>query len=56
VLKSGSYWLSNFRNAYNFVKECVECQKTKGVITKRNQMLQQPIIFYEVFDVWALIL
>jgi len=54
VLDSGFYWPTIFEDAYNVVKECAECQKAGGVITRRNEMPQQSIIFCEVFDVWGI--
>ena len=38
VLDSGFYWPIIFKDAYNVVKECAECQKVGGVITRRNEM------------------
>lgn len=52
VLNSEFYWPTLFKNAYKFVKACKKCQKAKDNITKRNERPQQPIIVYEVFNVW----
>ncbi|RDX63257.1 Retrovirus-related Pol polyprotein from transposon 17.6, partial [Mucuna pruriens] len=52
VLDCGLYWLSIFRDAYQFVSTYDKCQKAGMAITRRHEMPQQPILFYEVFDVW----
>ncbi|RDX77364.1 gag-pol, partial [Mucuna pruriens] len=36
------------------VSTCDKCQKARMEITKRYEMPQQPILFYEVFDVWGI--
>ncbi|RDY01706.1 Tf2-6, partial [Mucuna pruriens] len=42
------------RDAYQFVSTCEKCQKAGVAISKRHEMPQQPILFYEVFDVWGI--
>ncbi|RDY09839.1 pol, partial [Mucuna pruriens] len=52
VLDCGFYWPTIFRDAYQLVSTCEKCQKAGIAINRRHEMPQQPILFYEVFDVW----
>ncbi|RDX79275.1 gag-pol, partial [Mucuna pruriens] len=54
VLDFGLYWPTIFIDAYQFVSTCDKCQKVGMAITRRHEMPQQPILFYEVFDVWGI--
>ncbi|RDX76665.1 Retrovirus-related Pol polyprotein, partial [Mucuna pruriens] len=54
VLDCRFYWPTIFRDAYQFVSTCEKCQKAGVAISKRHEMPQQPILFYEVFDVWGI--
>ncbi|RDY03090.1 putative mitochondrial protein, partial [Mucuna pruriens] len=52
VLDCGFYWPTIFRDAYQFVSTYEKCQKAGMSISIRHEMPQQPILFYEAFDVW----
>ncbi|RDX72219.1 Pro-Pol polyprotein, partial [Mucuna pruriens] len=51
VIDSGFYWPTIFRDTYQFVSSYDKCQKAGVAISRRHEMPQQPILFYEVFDV-----
>ncbi|RDX65746.1 putative mitochondrial protein, partial [Mucuna pruriens] len=51
VLYCGLYWPSIFKDAHQFVSTCEKCQKARMALNQRHEMPQQPILFYEVFDV-----
>ncbi|CAM8914465.1 unnamed protein product [Rhodiola kirilowii] len=53
TLQSGFYWHTLFRDAYNFVKACDQCQRS-GNISKRHEIPQQSILPVEIFDVWGI--
>ncbi|KAJ0911173.1 putative nucleotidyltransferase, Ribonuclease H [Helianthus annuus] len=53
VLNSGLYWPTIFKDANEFAKNCIECQKL-GAISKMDEMPMQPILFVDVFDVWGI--
>ncbi|CAM8953800.1 unnamed protein product [Rhodiola kirilowii] len=52
VLQSGFYWPNIFKDTYEFVKSCNECQRT-GNIARRDEMPQKGILEVEIFDVWG---
>ncbi|CAM8921953.1 unnamed protein product [Rhodiola kirilowii] len=52
VLQSGFYWPNIFKDTYDFVKSCNECQRT-GNIARRDEMPQKGILEVEIFDVWG---
>ncbi|RDX72986.1 gag-pol, partial [Mucuna pruriens] len=54
VLDCGLYWPTIFRNAYQFVSHYNKCQKDGMAITRRHEMPQLLILFYEVFYVWGI--
>ncbi|RDX94458.1 putative mitochondrial protein, partial [Mucuna pruriens] len=54
VLDCKFYWPTIFRDAYQFVSTCKKCQKVGMTISKRHEIPQQPILFYEVFNVWGI--
>ncbi|RDX67970.1 hypothetical protein CR513_53098, partial [Mucuna pruriens] len=54
VLDCGLYWPTIFRDAHHFVSTCERCQKVGMAMNRRHEMPQQPILFYEVFDVWGI--
>ncbi|RDX84773.1 putative mitochondrial protein, partial [Mucuna pruriens] len=54
VLDCRFYWPTIFKDAYQFVSTCEKCQKAGMAISRRHEMPQQPILFYEVFDVWGI--
>ena len=53
IVFTGFYWSTLFRDAYTYCKNFEQCQKT-GTISHRNEMPQQPLLFYEIFDVWGI--
>ncbi|RDX99572.1 putative mitochondrial protein, partial [Mucuna pruriens] len=53
VLDCRFYWLIIFGDAHQFVSTCEQCQRARMTISRRHEMPQQPILFYEVFDVWV---
>ncbi|KAJ0510885.1 putative nucleotidyltransferase, Ribonuclease H [Helianthus annuus] len=53
VLNSGLYWPTIFKDAFNFTKNCVECEKLGG-ISKRDEMPMQPILIVDIFYVWGI--
>ncbi|XP_042479737.1 uncharacterized protein LOC122060691, partial [Macadamia integrifolia] len=53
VLQCGFYWLTLFRDAFDFCKACPSCQSF-GRINKRNMMPLNPILVVEIFDVWGI--
>ncbi|CAM8910432.1 unnamed protein product [Rhodiola kirilowii] len=52
ILQSGFYWPSMFKDTYEFVKACNECQRM-GNIARREEMPQKGIMEVEIFDVWG---
>ncbi|CAM8906093.1 unnamed protein product [Rhodiola kirilowii] len=52
ILQSGFYWPSMFKDTYEFVKACNECQRM-GNIARREEMPQKSILEVEIFDVWG---
>ncbi|RDX87589.1 putative mitochondrial protein, partial [Mucuna pruriens] len=54
VLDYSLYWPTIFRDAHHFVSTCKKCQKAGMAMNRRHEMPQQPILFYEVFDVWGI--
>nr|KAJ0227659.1 hypothetical protein LSAT_V11C100020400 [Lactuca sativa] len=53
VLECGLFWLTMSHDCYMFCKSCERCQKTRN-ISQKNQMPQNVILIYEVFDVWGI--
>ena len=53
VLQSEFYWPTLFKDAFEFVKSCDQCQRTGGIF-KRNDMPLNPILEIEIFDVWGI--
>ncbi|RDX73940.1 putative mitochondrial protein, partial [Mucuna pruriens] len=54
VLDCGFYWPTIFRDTYQFISTCEKCKKVGMAISRRHEMPQQPILFYEIFDVWGI--
>ncbi|CAM8950971.1 unnamed protein product [Rhodiola kirilowii] len=52
ILQSGFYWPSMFKDTYEFVKACNECQRM-GNIARREEMPRKGILEVEIFDVWG---
>nr|GEX35184.1 reverse transcriptase domain-containing protein [Tanacetum cinerariifolium] len=53
VFDSGFYWLTIYRDAHDLVKSCDACQR-QGKISQRDEMPQNSIQVYEIFDVWGI--
>ena len=53
ILQAGFYWLTLFKDCFNFCKTYAWCQQLGG-ITKRNIMPLTPILIIEIFDCWGL--
>ncbi|XP_058774637.1 uncharacterized protein LOC131648923 [Vicia villosa] len=53
VLQFGLYWHILFKDAHHVVRECDRCQRTCN-ISKRNQMLLNPMLEVELFDLWGI--
>lgn len=53
VLASGFYWPTMFQDAHNVVQRCEKCQRA-GNLSQRDEIPQNLIQFYKVFDVWGI--
>nr|GEY61542.1 reverse transcriptase domain-containing protein [Tanacetum cinerariifolium] len=53
MFDSGFYWPTIYRDAYDLVKSCNACQR-QGKILQRDEMPQNAIKVYEIFDVWGI--
>ena len=53
VLQSGFYWLTLFKDAYEFSKTCLRCQVV-GNNSKRDMMPLNLILVVEIFYVWGI--
>ena len=53
VLQPGYYWLSIFKDSYEFVKCCNRCQRA-GNISQKHEILLANILEEELFDVWGI--
>nr|GEZ79393.1 reverse transcriptase domain-containing protein [Tanacetum cinerariifolium] len=53
VFDSGFYWRVIYRDAHDLVKSCDSCQR-QGKISQRDEMPQNAIQVYEIFDVWGI--
>nr|GFA28586.1 reverse transcriptase domain-containing protein [Tanacetum cinerariifolium] len=51
VFDAGFFWPTIYRDAHNLVKSCDSCQR-QGKIAQRDEMPQNVIQLYEIFDVW----
>nr|GEW84669.1 reverse transcriptase domain-containing protein [Tanacetum cinerariifolium] len=45
------FWPTIYKDAHEFVKNCDSCQR-QGKISQRDEMPQNSIQIYEIFDVW----
>ncbi|RDX96976.1 Retrovirus-related Pol polyprotein, partial [Mucuna pruriens] len=54
VLDCGLYWPTIFKDTHQFVSTYDKCQKARMAMNRRHEMPQQPILFYEVFNVWGI--
>jgi len=53
VLQVGFFWPSIFKGAYDYVRRCDKCQRTRG-ISRRNETPLQNIMEVEIFDCWGI--
>ncbi|GJY52549.1 reverse transcriptase domain-containing protein [Tanacetum coccineum] len=53
VFDSGFYWPTIYRDAHDSVTRCDTCQR-QGKISQRDEMPQNSIQVYEIFDVWGI--
>nr|GEV64744.1 reverse transcriptase domain-containing protein [Tanacetum cinerariifolium] len=53
VFDLGFYWPTIYRDALDLVKTCDVCQR-QGKISQRDEMSQNSIQVYEIFDVWGI--
>nr|GEW40285.1 reverse transcriptase domain-containing protein [Tanacetum cinerariifolium] len=50
---SSFYWPTIYRDAHDLVTRCDACQH-QGKISQRNEMPQNAIQVYEIFDIWGI--
>nr|GEW55190.1 reverse transcriptase domain-containing protein [Tanacetum cinerariifolium] len=53
VFDFGFYWPTIYRDAHDLVKSCDACQR-QGKISQRDEMSQNSIQVYEIFNVWGI--
>ncbi|GJZ24156.1 reverse transcriptase domain-containing protein [Tanacetum coccineum] len=53
VFNVGFFWPTIYRDAHTRIKSCDTCQR-QGKISQRDEMPQNAIQFYEIFDVWCI--
>nr|GEY86892.1 reverse transcriptase domain-containing protein [Tanacetum cinerariifolium] len=53
VFDSGFYWPTIYKDAFELVKCCDSCQR-QGKISQKDEMPQNSIQIYEIFDVWGI--
>ncbi|GJT95558.1 reverse transcriptase domain-containing protein [Tanacetum coccineum] len=53
VFDAGFFWLTIYRDAHTMIKSCDTCQR-QGKISQRDEMPQNAIQVYEIFDVWGI--
>ncbi|XP_022020016.1 uncharacterized protein LOC110920088 [Helianthus annuus] len=53
VLTCGFYLPTIFKDACEYARNCLSCQKV-GSFSKRDEMPLQPILVVDVFDVWGI--
>nr|GEY79071.1 reverse transcriptase domain-containing protein [Tanacetum cinerariifolium] len=53
VFDSGFYWPSIYKDDFELVKHCNSCQR-QGKVSQRDEMPQNFIQIYEIFDVWGI--
>ncbi|GJU53970.1 reverse transcriptase domain-containing protein [Tanacetum coccineum] len=53
IFDAGFYWPTIYKDAYEFVKTCDACQR-QGKISQRDEMPQNAIQVYEIFDFWGI--
>nr|GEW32583.1 reverse transcriptase domain-containing protein [Tanacetum cinerariifolium] len=53
VFDAGFFWPSIYRDAHDMIKSCDTCQRQRK-ISQRDEMPQNAIQVYEIFDVWGI--
>ncbi|GJR87856.1 reverse transcriptase domain-containing protein [Tanacetum coccineum] len=53
VFDADFFWPTIYRDAHTMIKSCDTCQR-QGKISQRNEMPQNAIQVYEIFDVWGI--
>ncbi|GKF45429.1 reverse transcriptase domain-containing protein, partial [Tanacetum coccineum] len=53
VFDAGFFWPTIYRDAYTMIKSCDTCQR-QCKISQRDEMPQNAIQVYEIFDVWGI--
>nr|GEZ77817.1 reverse transcriptase domain-containing protein [Tanacetum cinerariifolium] len=53
VFDAGFYWPTIYKDAFELVKHCDSCQR-QGNISRRDEMPQNSIQVYEIFNVWGI--
>ena len=53
ILQSGFYWPTIFKNCFEWVKLCDQCQRM-GNISKRHEIPLQGILVVQLFDLWGI--
>ena len=53
ILQSGFYWTTIFKDCFEWVKLCDQCQRM-GSINRRHEMPLQGILVVQLFDVWGI--
>ena len=53
ILQSGFYWPTIFKDCFEWVKLCDQCQRM-GNISKRHEMPLHGILVVQLFDVWGI--
>ena len=53
VLQSSFYWLTLFKDAIKYCKECLKCQSALNIL-KRDELPSQTILEVEIFDLWGI--
>nr|GFA34055.1 DNA-directed DNA polymerase [Tanacetum cinerariifolium] len=53
IFDAGFFWPTIYKDTYEFVKNCDSCQR-QGKISQRDEMPQNSIQTYEIFDVWGI--
>ncbi|GJZ08804.1 reverse transcriptase domain-containing protein [Tanacetum coccineum] len=53
VFDAGFFWPTIYRDAHTMIKSCDTCQR-QGKISQRDEMPQNAIQVYEIFDLWGI--
>nr|GEX69741.1 reverse transcriptase domain-containing protein [Tanacetum cinerariifolium] len=53
IFDAGFFWRTIYKDTHEFVKNCDSCQR-QGKISQHDEMPQNSIQIYEIFDVWGI--